>query len=90
VAEILRLKQLRQANYLRAKAGAFGDAVQSLFQILFRLGAARHLDQSHSEFLRRQAFKTSIHKYNSCGIQIFMEAAMALRRKCFQSKPAID
>ena len=64
LAEILGLKKLGQADHLRAASGGVGDAAQRLFEILFRLRAARHLYQRHAKFLRGHAFPTSANKYS--------------------------
>jgi hypothetical protein len=54
LAEILRLKQFRQADHLNAASGGVGDALEGLGEILFRLRPARHLDERDAEFFRRQ------------------------------------
>src|ERR1035437_1476491 len=50
LAEILCLKELGQADNVRALACRFRNAVKRFGQIVGRLGAARHLDQGDGEF----------------------------------------
>jgi hypothetical protein len=64
LTEILRLKKLGQADYLRAASGSFGDAADRLFEILFGLRTARHLHHRHAKFLRGHVFPTSVNKYS--------------------------
>jgi hypothetical protein len=45
LAEILRAKQLRQANDLRALLRRFADAVEGLRHIRGRIRPALHLDE---------------------------------------------
>src|ERR1700691_5570829 len=55
LAEILSLKELRQADDLRAAPGGVGHALKSFLQIFFRLRSTRHLHQSYSKFVRGHA-----------------------------------
>src|SRR5262245_21134478 len=55
LAEILRLKQLRQANDMCAASRGIGHPADGFFEILFRLRSARHLDQGDAKFLWGQA-----------------------------------
>src|ERR1700752_3471065 len=57
LAEVLGLEEFGQAHDLGAASGGISDAAQGLLQILFRLRAAGHLHQSHTEFFRGHAFR---------------------------------
>src|SRR5580700_10160186 len=52
LTKILALEQFGQADDLRSASGGVAHAFQSLGEILFRLGAARHLHQGHAKFVR--------------------------------------
>ena len=54
LAEILRLEEFWKADDFRPASRRFGNPAESLVKILFRLRSARHLDQGHTEFFRRQ------------------------------------
>ena len=62
LAEVLCLKKFRQADYLHAAAGRICSALQCLLQVLFGIGAARHLYQSDAEFFRRQPATSNGHE----------------------------
>src|SRR5208282_4482337 len=64
LAEILRLKKLRQADDLRATSDGVGNPGYGLFEILLGLWAARHLHQCDAKFLRGHALPTSANKYS--------------------------
>ena len=49
LAEILRLKQLGQADELGALAGGIANVCDRALQILLRLGRARHLHDADGE-----------------------------------------
>jgi hypothetical protein len=54
LAEVLRLKKFRQADYVGSAPSGIGDAAESFVEILLWLRAAGHLDQRHAEFFWRQ------------------------------------
>ena len=51
LAEILRLEEFGQADYVGALACRFRNAIERLGQIVGGLGAARHLDQGDGELV---------------------------------------
>ena len=55
LAEILRLKKLRQAHDMRAAPGRVRNPIEGLLQVLFWLRPARHLHQRDRKFIRRQS-----------------------------------
>jgi hypothetical protein len=56
LAEVLGLEKFGQAHDLGATSSCVSDAAQGLLQVLFRLWAAGHLQQSHTEFFRGHSF----------------------------------
>ena len=55
LTEVLRLKKFWQADDLSAASGGVGDTFEGFLQIWAGLWAARHLDESDTEFIRGQA-----------------------------------
>jgi len=56
LAEVLRLKKLRQANDIRAALSGLSDALERFVEIFLRFWSTRHLDQTDTEFFRRHSF----------------------------------
>jgi hypothetical protein len=50
LAKILCLEKLRQADDMSALRGGISDARQGLLEVLFRIGATRHLHKGCAEF----------------------------------------
>ena len=81
LAEVLRAKKLRQADYLSAGARGFFDARGRVREILGRLGADGHLHQSNVEFERR-GHDTKIYTKKRCKARR-CERASFIRSQCF-------
>src|SRR6202020_1163704 len=64
LAEVLRLKQFRKADDLRATSGRICHAFERFCEILFRLRPAGHLDQRHTKFVGRQGVRSSDDHYS--------------------------
>ena len=59
LAEILRLEEFGQADYVGAFSCCFRNAIERLGQVVDGLGAARHLDQGDGELFSHLSFPCS-------------------------------